>query len=199
MGDNGFMFGEHGLIDKRAAYEESMRVPLLVRCPSLFEPGVVEQVVANIDIAPTMLACAGLEAPDGMAGANMLPLIGDQSVPWRKDLLYEYYWERNFPQTPTVHALREDRYKYVHFHGIWDLDELYDLAIDPHESDNLLARPGHEALADRMSNKLFELLEGTGGMQIPLSADAGERNELRDPAGPPGAPFPPRFFQSPRR
>ena len=199
MGDNGFMFGEHGLIDKRAAYEESMRVPLLARCPSLFEPGTIEQVVANIDIAPTMLACAGLEAPAGMAGSDMLPLIAGKSVPWRKDLLYEYYWERNFPQTPTVHALREDRYKYVHFHGIWDLDEVYDLAIDPHESDNLLARPGHEALAERMSSKLFELLETTGGMQIPLSADAGERNELRDPAGPPGAPFPPRFFRSPSR
>jgi N-acetylglucosamine-6-sulfatase len=199
MGDNGFMFGEHGLIDKRAAYEESMRVPLIARCPSLFGPGAIEQVVANIDIAPTMLACAGLEAPAGMAGSNMLPLIAGKSVPWRKDLLYEYYWERNFPQTPTVHALREDRFKYVHFHGIWDLDELYDLAADPHENDNLLARPGHEALGERMSAKLFQLLETTGGMQIPLSADAGERNELRDPAGPSGAPFPPRFFRSPLR
>lgn len=199
MGDNGFMFGEHGLIDKRAAYEESMRVPLIARCPSLFQAGTVEQVVANIDIAPTMLACAGLEAPAGIAGSNMLPLLAGKSVPWRKDLLYEYYWERNFPQTPTVHALREDRFKYVHCHGIWDLDELYDLAADPHENDNLLARPGHEALAERMSTKLFQFLERTGGMQIPLSADSGERNELRDPAGLPGAPFPPRFFRPPSR
>lgn len=206
MGDNGFMFGEHGLIDKRAAYEESMRVPMLMRCPSLFGAGAVEQVVANIDVAPTMLAAAGLEAPDGMAGANMLPLIGVSpanggaaDVPWREELLYEYYWERNFPQTPTVHALREDRYKYIHFHGIWDLDELYDLAADPHESDNLLARPGHEDLAERMSAKLFRLLEETNGMQIPLSADAGERNELRDPKGSGMAPFPPRFFRPPAK
>ncbi|SEJ57218.1 N-acetylglucosamine-6-sulfatase [Sphingomonas sp. OV641] len=206
MGDNGFMFGEHGLIDKRAAYEESMRVPMLMRCPSLFGAGAVEQVVANIDVAPTMLAAAGLEAPDGMAGANMLPLIGVSpanggaaDVPWREELLYEYYWERNFPQTPTVHALREDRYKYIHFHGIWDLDELYDLAADPHESDNLLARPGHEYLAERMSAKLFRLLEETNGMQIPLSADAGERNELRDPKGSGMAPFPPRFFRPPAK
>jgi len=197
MGDNGFMFGEHGLIDKRAAYEESMRVPMLARCPALFGHGVVEQVVANIDVAPTMLAAAGLVAPAHIEGANMLPLARGQQVPWRSELLYEYYWERNFPQTPTVHALREDRYKYMHFHGIWDLDELYDLAADPHESNNLLARPGHEDLAERMSKKLFALLEKTDGMQIPLSADAGQRNDLRDPKGPPGAPFPPRFLRAP--
>ena len=196
MGDNGFMFGEHGLVDKRAAYEESMRVPMLMRCPALFGPGAVEQVVANIDIAPTMLAAAGLEAPSGMAGSDMLTLVGGKAVPWRSELLYEYYWERNFPQTPTVHALREDRYKYIHFHGIWDLDELYDLAADPGENDNLLARPGHEDLAARMSGKLFGLLEETDGMQIPLSPDSGERNEKRDPKGPVGAPFPPRFLRA---
>ncbi len=200
MGDNGFMFGEHGLIDKRAAYEDSMRVPMLMRCPSLFPAGArIEPVVANIDIAPTMLAAAGLEAPAGMAGANMLPLARGGSMPWRKELLYEYYWERNFPQTPTVHALREDRYKYMHFHGIWDLDELYDLAADPHENDNLLARPGHEDLAARMSAKLFRLLEESEGMQIPLSADAGERNDLRDPKGSAQAPFPGVFFGPPRK
>ena len=198
LGDNGFMFGEHGLIDKRAAYEESMRIPMLARCPSLFPAGSrVDQVVANIDIAPTLLAAAGLEAPAEMAGTNPLPLAEGKPMPWRTELLYEYYWERNFPQTPTVHALREDRYKYMHFHGIWDIDELYDLAADPHETDNLLARPGHEDLAERMSGKLFSLLEGTQGMQIPLSADAGQRNDLRDPKGPAQAPFPPSFFKLP--
>lgn len=198
MGDNGFQFGEHGLIDKRTAYEESMRVPLLARCPALFGPGAVEKVVANIDIAPTMLAAAGLKAPQGMAGADALPLAQGKAVPWRSELVYEYYWERNFPQTPTVHALREDRYKYIHFHGIWDIDELYDLETDPREANNLLARPGHEALAERMSAKLFAELEKSDGMQIPLSPDAGERNELRDPKGPAGAPFPERFFRAPR-
>jgi N-acetylglucosamine-6-sulfatase len=176
-----------------------MRIPMLMRCPAMFGPGTVDAVVANIDVAPTMLAAAGLSAPAHIAGADMLPLIGNPSAPWRNELLYEYYWERNFPQTPTVHALREDRYKYIHFHGIWDLDELYDIAADPHENDNLLARPGHEALAERMSGKLFHFLEETGGMQIPLSPDAGERNELRDPKGPPGAPFPPRFLRPPAR
>lgn len=195
MGDNGFMFGEHGLIDKRAAYEESMRVPMLMRCPALFGAGSVEQVVANIDIAPTMLAVAGLEPPPDLAGSNMLPLIQGQAAPWRSELLYEYYWERNFPQTPTVHALREAQFKYMHFHGIWDLDELYDLAADPHENDNLLARPGHEDLAERIRTKLFAILENTGGMQIPLSPDSGERNERRSPKSPGAASFPARFLR----
>jgi N-acetylglucosamine-6-sulfatase len=172
-----------------------MRVPMIARCPALFGPGIVDQVVANIDVAPTMLAAAGLTAPEGMAGANMLPLARGEAVPWRKELVYEYYWERNFPQTPTVHALREDRYKYIRFHGIWDLDELYDLEADPHENDNLLARPGHEALAVKMGKRLFQLLEETDGMQIPLSADAPGRNVFRDASGSKGAPFPPQLIK----
>lgn len=102
------------------------------------------------------------------------------------------------PQTPTVHALREDRYKYIRFHGLWDLDELYDLAEDPTESDNLLARPGHEELAGRLSTRLFGILEKTEGMQIPMSADAGTRMALRDPEGARQAGFPPEFFERPQ-
>jgi N-acetylglucosamine-6-sulfatase len=200
MGDNGFMFGEHGLIDKRTAYEESMRVPLLARCPSLFKPGsTVDAVVANIDIAPTMLAAAGLQTPQHMAGADMLPLTRDGSTPWRTELVYEYYWERNFPQTPTVHALREDRYKYIRFHGLWDLDELYDLVADPHENDNLIAKPGHEEIAAKLSDKLFAILEQTGGMQIPLSEDAGFRAQSRSPKGHEQATFPPSYLAPPPR
>jgi N-acetylglucosamine-6-sulfatase len=200
MGDNGFMFGEHGLIDKRTAYEESMRVPLLARCPSLFKAGTtVDAVVANIDIAPTMLAVAGLEPPAHMTGANMLPLVQDSRTPWRKELVYEYYWERNFPQTPTVHALREDRYKYIRFHGLWDLDELYDLVADPHETDNLLAKPGHEALAAKLSDKLFGILEQTAGMQIPISPDGGFRAQSRSPSGHKQATFAPSYLAPPPR
>lgn len=193
MGDNGYMFGEHGLIDKRAAYEESMRVPMLMRCPALFGTRAVDHVVANIDIAPTMLAAAGLEVPGGMMGANMIPIARGEPAAWRSELMYEYYWEHNFPQTPTVHALRGDRYKYMHFHGIWDLNELYDLSVDPTESDNLLARPGHEEMAEKMSARLFDILGKTGGLSIPLSADSGLRRDRRDPRGPKAAQFPEIF------
>ncbi|WP_199560196.1 sulfatase family protein [Sphingomonas psychrotolerans] len=199
MGDNGFMFGEHGLIDKRTAYEESMRVPMIARCPALFGHNVVEEVVANIDVAPTFLEAAGLEPPKEMEGKSFLPLARGEKVSWRSELLYEYYWERNFPQTPTVHALREDRYKYVHFHGIWDIDELYDLHADPRETNNLLAAPGHEELAAQMSTKLFDLLERTDGMQIPLARDAGQRNALRDPRGPLQGTFAPSLLEPPAK
>src|SRR5206468_460905 len=76
MGDNGFAFGEHGLIDRRTAYEESMRVPMLARCPELFRGGrVMKEVVANIDILPTFFAAAGLQPPTGIPGRNFLPLL----------------------------------------------------------------------------------------------------------------------------
>jgi N-acetylglucosamine-6-sulfatase len=73
---------------------------------------------------------------------------------------------------------------------VWDIDELYDLQDDPLESNNLIFSPGHEAIAQRLNAKLFDALEATGGLQIPLPRDAGERNVLRDANGPGLAPFP---------
>ena len=174
MGDNGFAFGEHGLIDKRTAYEESMRVPLLARCPELFHRGsTVKNVVANIDLMPTFLEAAGLQAPPECAGASWLPLAQGRPTQWRNELLYEYYWERNYPQTPTVHALRGDRYKFIRYHGVWDMDELYDLQDDPAELRNLIFSPEHQAIAQQMRTRLFGMLEKTGGMQIPIYPDRG--------------------------
>ena len=110
LGDNGFMFGEHGLIDKRTAYEASMRIPLLMQAPALIKPGTtVEGVAAGIDIASTVLDAAGLVPPSGLDGTSLLPLATGAVSKVRDALLYEYYWERNFPQTPTIHALRTDR------------------------------------------------------------------------------------------
>lgn len=191
MGDNGFAFGEHGLIDKRTAYEESMRVPMLMRCPELFSGGrTVTRVSANIDIRPTVLDVAGVPAGQGFAGASLLPIAQGRDVPWRNELLYEYYWERNFPQTPTVHALREERYKYIHVHGVWDVDELYDLQEDPLETKNLIASPDHRPVVQRMNKRLFEILRETKGMAIPLYPDAGGQMNKRSKEGPPAAPFP---------
>lgn len=191
MSDNGFLFGEHGLIDKRCAYEESMRIPMVARCPALFDGGgTVEQVVANLDIAPTMLEVAGLEPPQWMEGRSLLPLMRGEQVEWREALLYEYYWERNFPQTPTVHAIRENRYKYVRYHGIWDIDELYDLQDDPRESRNLIFSPGHHDIVERLNTALFDRLEATGGLDMPLPRDAGDRFTLRRSDKAVLAPFP---------
>lgn len=195
MGDNGFAFGEHGLIDKRTAYEESMRVPLLVRCPELFRGGqTLKQVVANIDIMPTCLAAAGVPMPGPRPGRSFLPLLQGQQIPWRTEFLYEYYWERNFPQTPTLHALRGDRYKYIRYQGIWDTDELYDLQEDPLETNNLINSPKHQQIVKDMNSRLFDVLEETHGMNMPLARDKGAVMNRRNPKGSPPAQFPPSMM-----
>jgi N-acetylglucosamine-6-sulfatase len=199
MGDNGFAFGEHGLIDKRTAYEESMRVPMLARCPELFPGGrTIEKVIANIDVAPTCLAAAGLEAPKSYQGLNFLPVLAGKETPWRDGLLYEYYWERNFPQTPTMHALRGSQYKYIRYQGIWDLNELYDLQEDPLETHNLINSPKHAAIAKQMSDKMFDILESTDGMSMPLYRDRGGVNGKRNPDGSKAAEYPDSFLQKPK-
>ncbi|MCW5962638.1 MAG: sulfatase [Bryobacterales bacterium] len=199
MGDNGFAFGEHGLIDKRTAYEESMRVPMLARCPELFSGGrTVQEMVANIDIMPTVLEVAGVPSPQGLNGASMLPLLqGNRPANWRKELLYEYYWERNYPQTPTVHALREDRYKFIRTQGIWDIEELYDLREDPLEGKNLIFSAQHQDTITRMRAKLFDILEETDGMNIPIQRDGGGQGNKRHPNRGDSAPYPPELIGKP--
>jgi N-acetylglucosamine-6-sulfatase len=198
MGDNGFAFGEHGLIDKRTAYEESMRVPMLVRCPELLKGGqTIKEVIANIDIAPTCLAAAGVNAPAHYQGRSFLPVLEGKQTQWRDGLLYEYYWERNFPHTPTMHALRGDRYKYIRYHGIWDLNELYDLQEDPLESRNLINSPAHAAIVTKMSGQLFDILEKTDGMNMPLYPDKGGSSNKRHPRRSKAAGFPEDFMGKP--
>ena len=198
MGDNGFSFGEHGLIDKRTAYEESMRVPLVMQCPELFKGGtVVEQVVANIDIAPTILEVMGLKAPGHMDGRSFVPLAEGRQVPWRDHLLYEYYWEFAFPHTPTMHALRGDRYKYIHYYGLWDINELYDMMADPKESLNLISSPQHREVVERLREQLYETLERTGGLYIPLKPARWGQQNLRGKGGRKAAEFPPELVREP--
>ena len=179
MGDNGFLFGEHGLIDKRNAYEESMRVPLLVSAPGRYKARqTVEQMVANIDIAPTLLALAGLSAPEHYDGQSFAHLPAQQrevSYPggaeaWRETLAYEYYWEFNYPQTPTTFALRTDRYKYIQYHGVWDTEELFDLELDPREARNLIDSADHLTVKVALRKALYAALtDREGRNSVPYS------------------------------
>jgi N-acetylglucosamine-6-sulfatase len=176
MGDNGFSFGEHGLIDKRHFYEESARVPLIVCCPELFQGGRTEQrMIQNIDIAPTILDVFGITKPQQMQGISFLKILKGEDVEWRDKIFYEYYWEENFPQTPTTFGIRTDRYKYIKYWGIWDTDEFYDLRDDPHEMNNLIASPSHQNIIKEMAGELYTWLEDTRGMQIPLKRPTGPR------------------------
>ena len=181
MGDNGFSFGEHGLIDKRHAYEESMRVPLLAYAPGHLEAGtVVDEMVLNIDIAPTVLGLAGAEVPAQVQGRSFWPLLeGETLDDWRNEFVYEYYWEYNFPHTPTVYALRNDRYKYMFYHGVWDQNELYDLETDPLEQFNLVDSPAHQDLRREMEDRLFTLLEADNAVDVSFRRPRGGQLDQR--------------------
>ncbi|WP_137402798.1 sulfatase family protein [Echinicola rosea] len=170
MGDNGFSFGEHGLIDKRHAYEESMKVPLLVKYPKMVKPGItIDQMVMNIDIAPTLLEVAGMSStPEQMQGESFVPLLEQKKVDWREKVFYEYYWEMAYPSTPTVFAVRTDQYKYIFNQGVWDINELYDIQKDPYEMNNLIRDPEYKDLSKRLRNEVWDWLENTDGTQIPL-------------------------------
>ncbi len=170
MGDNGFMLGEHGLIDKRQAYEESMRVPMVAWAPGLIEPGtVIEENVINIDLAPTFLEIAGGSMPAGhtVDGRSFLPLLAGEDVEDRRsEFVYQYFWEDAFPQTPTTYAIRGDRYKYIYYHGVWDKNELYDLQTDPREMYNLIDVPEHQERIREMRNRMFEIFEASDATHV---------------------------------
>ena len=179
MGDNGFLLGEHGLIDKRNAYEESMRVPMLAYAPGMIAAGSkVSSVIRNIDVAPTILELAGAKPEHDMDGRSQLAAMRGTAVSGSEPFLYEYYWEYAFPHTPTTFALRGDRYKYIFYHGVWDVNEFYDLQTDPRERSNLINVPSYQKQIDQMRTRLFDRLEATGGMQVPVRRgnwQAGER------------------------
>ncbi|MEM1249532.1 MAG: sulfatase [Acidobacteriota bacterium] len=167
--DNGFQFGEHGLIDKRTMYEASIRVPLLVAGPGI-EPGSRRpEMILNVDYAPTFLELAGAAIPDGVQGRSFAPLLRGEDSSWRTEFLYEYFWERAFPQTPTVLGVRTDTHKLMRYHGVWDRYELYDLVVDPDERNNLVGdfvtttEIGHvEVRVLGAPNEALEPLLGTG-------------------------------------
>jgi arylsulfatase A-like enzyme len=194
MGDNGFMFGEHGLIDKRNAYEESMRVPLLAYIPGLDEPGrVVEEIAAGIDIGPTVLDIAGArEMPEQFEGQSLLPLaMGDTPADWRDDLLYEYYWEFNYPMTPTTFALRTEQFKLIQYHGIWDIEELYDVQNDPQEMNNLIDDPAYLEVRVKLRKELHRRLANNRGEHvIPYTEKWGPGAHSRNREGSAAARFP---------
>lgn len=157
-GDNGFFLGEHHFFDKRLMYEESIRVPLLVKYPRLVTPGTTDsRMVLNIDVAPTLLDLAGLPVPAGMNGRSIKPLLKNQKAAWRQDFLYEYY------EYPAVHMVRKhrgvrtERWKYIHYFEEPEEFELYDLKNDSHEMNNLASRPGYEEVKLRLQARLLEL------------------------------------------
>ena len=198
MGDNGFQFGDHGLIDKRTAYEASAKVPLLMKAPGRIPAGVkFDGLVGNIDIAPSLLKAAtapALADSDGESFWNAACKNDSEAIE-RDFLLYEYYWERNYPHTPTLHSLIGGRYKYIRCHGLWDRDELYDLESDPSEMNNLINRPEHAQRLKEMNTRLWKMLADTKGLDMPLLEDRGNTYPLRHPDRSVEAKFPREYIR----
>ena len=177
MGDNGFALGEHGFYDKRDAFEESIRVPMLAAGPGILAGQKIDQMVQNIDIAETILDLAGATKRGDFKtdGRSFAPLLQGKSIPWRDHILYEYHWEWNFPATPTLFAIRTDQFKYIYYHGVWDKDGFYDLANDPHERHNLINVPSYKKQIEAMRTQMFGELSQMDGLNVPVRIPAGER------------------------
>jgi arylsulfatase A-like enzyme len=157
--DQGFFLGDHGWFDKRFMYEESFRMPLVMRLPAMIKAGSVNQdLVMNLDFAPTFLECAGVPVSTGMQGRSMLPLLrGKTPRDWRRSVYYHYY------EYPAEHAarrhygVRTKRHKLIHFYYDIDAWELYDLQNDPHELNNLYADPACAGIVKELKAELNRL------------------------------------------
>ncbi|MDH7482754.1 MAG: sulfatase [Armatimonadota bacterium] len=161
--DNGYFQGEHGRLDKRAMYEESIRIPFLMRYPKLIKPGtLVDEMVLNIDLAPTFLDLAGVPMLPGNQGLSIVPLLKGRKSNWRSDWLYEYFQEKGFPRTPTMVGVRTDCWKYIEYPEINDKPELYNLKDDPQELRNLVDDPKYKHILAEMKSRLERLKKETG-------------------------------------
>ncbi|HEY2415663.1 MAG TPA: sulfatase [Pirellulaceae bacterium] len=171
--DNGYYLGEHNLGDKRSAYEESMRIPLLVRYPKLGEKArgkTVDKMALNLDLAPTFLDLAGVKAADSMQGRSWRPLLeGNDTANWRTAFFYEYFYERNYA-IPTVLAVRTDTAKLIKYPGHDAWTELFDLTKDPYEIKNLVNDAGSKELLAKMQAE-FEKQAKAVDFRVPEFAD----------------------------
>ena len=156
--DQGFFLGDHDWFDKRFMYEESLRMPLLVRFPGAPKSGLVNtSMVLNVDFAPTLLECAGLKAPPEMQGRSFAAMLkGEPVKDWRTAMYYRYY---NHPAEHNVnkhYGIRTERYKLIYFHEL-DAWELYDLQKDPHELHNVYADPAYADTVATLKKQLADL------------------------------------------
>lgn len=159
--DNGYFMGEHTYWDKRIAYENSIRVPLIVRYPGFIKANSkAEELCLNIDIAPTILELAGIAVPDYTQGRSLANILKGKENNWRDAFLFEYYVSDLYPYAgPNMLAVRTERYKLIDGFLEDDIDELYDLQNDPGEMDNLINNPEFDEIELQLRTRLEELKE----------------------------------------
>jgi N-acetylglucosamine-6-sulfatase len=185
MGDNGLLEGEHGMVDKRAMHEPSIRIPLIARGPGLPVGKVVTQQVLTLDIAPSILDLCDAPALANIQGRSWAPLANRGDSTWRTAWFYEYNYETQFPYTPNVRGLRTDEWKFIRYpHGDGTPDrhhpELYNLANDPGELHNLATLPQHANTRAQLEAQLAALLsaEGLTPDKDKMPLDQGIKPEL---------------------
>jgi arylsulfatase A-like enzyme len=156
--DQGFYLGDHDWFDKRFMYEESLRMPFIIRWPGHIQPGTVNnKMVLNVDFAPMLLDAAGEKTPADMQGRSFLPLLrGETPADWRTSMYYRYYHYPMHHRVQPHYGVRTERYKLIYFNKLNDW-ELYDLRTDPHELKNVYADPANTALVQQLKTELFRL------------------------------------------
>ena len=158
--DQGFYIGDHGWYDKRWMYEESLKMPFIVKWPGVAQPGSrTTKMVQNLDYAETFLDIAGAPIPSDMQGVSLVPLLkGENPSDWRKSIYYHYYEYPSVHMVPRHNGIRTNRYKLMHFYQ-FDEWEFYDLRSDPDEYNNLYGNPEYKNLVNRMKRELKGLVE----------------------------------------
>lgn len=164
--DHGYFYGEHDLNEeRRLAYEETARIPLIVRYPPVAVAGaVLDPLVQTIDLAPTVLDLAGVADPVARQGRSLVPLLRGERPAWRSSILIEYESDTVFPRIRNMgyRAVRTERAKYIRYLELPDMDELYDLEADPYELRNLIGTDREAGLLSGLKAELARLQRETG-------------------------------------
>jgi len=158
--DQGFFLGDHGWFDKRFMYEESLRMPFLIRYPKEIKAGSKsDAIVTNLDFAPTFLDFAGIPKPEEMQGVSFRPVLdGKTPADWQKDMYYHYYEYPDAEHMVAKHfGVRNQRYKLIHYYFPVDEWEFFDLQADPQELNNVYDQPQYQDKIQEMKARLKEL------------------------------------------
>jgi N-acetylglucosamine-6-sulfatase len=167
--DHGYFYGEHGLsVERRLAYEEGIRIPMLMRYPPLIKPGTIrEQIVLSLDLAPTLLELSGAPIPAGLHGKSVAPLFQKDVTGFRSSFLIERWSDNVFPRVAHMgyKAVRTERWKLIHYTELTGMDEFYDLQNDAYEMKNLVSDPASAGDLRDARAELQRLLKDTASDQ----------------------------------
>jgi arylsulfatase A-like enzyme len=162
--DQGFFLGEHGFFDKRFMYEESLHMPFVIRYPGKIKAGtVVNDIVSNIDFAPTLLEMAGVSIPEKVQGSSFFSNLKGETAPdWRQSMYYHYYEYPYYHRVQPHYGIRNQRYKLIHFYYSMDTWEFYDLKNDPSELKNLINSQAYASRIEGLKSELYQLKKSYG-------------------------------------